>query len=331
VKKLFVLAVTILIVAFLVSAGLSVSFSAGLDQIWVPKFGGDDRGRAVAVLLPAERDHFWDALVSDLRARGLSEQISFEVTRYGPTREAAREVIEKTALSKVDALLCFPPESVDISDVVDMAESRGLPVLLLENDLPNSKRRVFLGAGSFQMGHEVGALIRHLPTGVHRGGVLLGQANRDVQTVRNSLFLNGLNQGLKSRATDFNLQEVISPSGRFSGEELVWGLLREDVPVQILVTMNPKDTSSALETIVEANRVGRTLLIGVGEDPVLKGALTQGLIAGLITRDPEEWAAAISDTLVSLFSGKALSSYVNLPIHALVSGGASVGKADLEN
>ena len=315
VKKFFLLALAVLSIAFLVSAALSVGFLAGLDQIWAVQ-SEDEGGRAVALLLPSERDPFWDDFVVSLRKDTSGSAIRFEVTRYSPSGENAREVIEKTALSQVDALLCLPPEGVDVSEVVNTAEGRGLPVLLLENDLPNSKRRVFLGAGSFQMGHDVGRLIRAKVPGAHRGGVLLSQSNLDRQTVRNSLFLNGLNDGL-SREGDFTLQEVISPPGRFAGEELVWNLLRQDPPVQVLVTTNPKDTSSALQTIVEANKVGKTRLVGVGEDPGLRAALQEGLISGLITRDATEWAAVISTTLQSLFSGKSVSSYINLPIHSL--------------
>jgi len=316
VKKLFLLAAAALSIAFLISAALSVGFLAGLDQIWTVQ-SGDEGGRMVAVLLPSERDPFWDDLVVSLRKEGQSN-LRFEVARYSPSGENAREVIEKTALSEVDALLCLPPDSVDVTAVVNTAEARGLPVLLLENDLPNSRRKVFLGAGSFQMGHDVGRLIRTTVPGAHRGGVLLSQSNLDRQTVRNSLFLNGLNDGL-SREGDFTLQEVISPPGRFAGEELVWSLLRQDPSVQVLVTTNPKDTSSALQTIVEANKVGKTRLVGVGEDPGLQAALHQGLISGLITRDADEWAAVISTTLQALFSGKSVSSYINLPIHSLAS------------
>lgn len=324
-KKLFFFAIAFLVVAFLVSVALSVFFSAGLDRIWTGDGAEEDQGRAVAVLLPSERDEFWDDLMEALKAEGRRTHVSYEVTRYTPTDETAREVIEKSALSRFDALLCVPPDSVDISDVVNLAESRGLPVVLLEKDLPNSKRRVFLGAGSFQMGFEVGRLVRQLPGPVHSGGVLLSQSNRDRQTVRNSLFMNGLNEGLGARAAEITLQELISPPGRFAGEELVWGLLRQEGAVQVLVTTNTKDTRSALETIVEANRVGKTQLVGVAEDSTSRAALAQGLIAGLIARDPKEWAQRISGTLLAMFSGQSLSSYVNLPIHALTSKEVRVG------
>jgi ribose transport system substrate-binding protein len=322
VKKLFLLAIAVLALAVVVSGTLSVRFSAGLDQVWSAQSTGDSLGKTVAVLLPSERDPFWDNLVSALRKGGARSHLNFEVSRYSSTGENAREVLEKTALSQVDALLCLPPDAVDVSAVVNTAEGRGLPVLLLENDLPNSRRRVFLGVGSFQMGHEVGQLIRRQVSGARTGGVLLSQSNLERQTVRNSLFLNGLNQGLASRAGEFALQEVISPPGRFAGEELVWSLLRVESPVQVLITTNPKDTMSALQTIVEANRVGKTRLVGVGEDAGLRQALEQGLISGLITRNADEWAATIESTLQRLLAGQSVSSYINLPVHALSAQGA---------
>lgn len=316
-KKLLLVAVATLSLAFLASVVLSVAFLAGLDQIWTSQSERDDGDKAVAVLLPAERDPFWDDLVAALRREGGRLKIAFEVARYSPSGTNARETFEKTVLSQVDGVVCFPPEGLDVTEVVNAAEERGLPVLLLENDLPQSKRRVFLGASTFQMGHEVGLIIRGLPGQVRRAGVLLSQTNRDRQTVRNSLFLNGMSEGLSGMGRDFSLEEVISPPGRFAGEELVWDLLRREPALQVLVTTNSKDTSSALQTIVEANRVGKTVLVGVGEDQSLRTALEQGLIEGLITRDATEWARTISSTLVTVFAGETVSSYVNLPVHPL--------------
>lgn len=324
-QKLFLFALAFFSFAFLVFVLLSVSFSAGLDQVWAVRGSDEGTGRAVALLLPSERDSFWDDLIVSLQKSGSEVHLQFEVTRYNPSGDNSREVIEKISLSQVDALLCLPPDSVDITEVVNAAEGRGLPVLLLENDLPNSKRRVFFGVGSFQMGHEVGRLIRSRLVGTRRVGVLLSQSNLERQTVHNSLFLNGLNEGLSQQAGDFSLQEVISPPGRFAGEELVWSLLRQDPPPQVLVTTNSKDTSGALQTIVEANRVGKTRLVGIGEDRVLRAALDQGLVSGLITRNPDEWAAVITKALQSVFSGQSMSSYVNLPIHALGSQGEGNG------
>lgn len=324
-KKLLFIAVATLSVAFLASVVLSVGFLSGLDQVWTSQSEASVGERAVAVLLPAERDPFWDDLVASLRKEGARARVAFEVTRYSPAGSNAREVLEKTVLSQVDAVLCYPPDALDVTEVVNAAEARGLPILLLENDLPNSRRRVFLGASSFQIGHEVGEVIRGIPGSLRHAGVLLSQSNLDRQTVRNSLFLNGLNEGLAALNRDFVLDEVISPPGRFAGEELVWSLLRKEPLVQVLITTNPKDTSSALQTIVEANKVGKTRLVGVGEDNNLRAALDQGLIDGLITRDADEWAHTIAQSLQTIFAGQTVSSYINLPVHRLVKSGGNGG------
>jgi ribose transport system substrate-binding protein len=272
------------------------------------------------VLLPVERDPFWDDLVAALKVVGSDRGLTFEVTRYAPTGANAQDVLEKTALSQVDALVCYPPDSGDVTDVINAAESRGLPVLLLDHDLPNSRRRVFLGTSDFQMGQQVGLLIAVQVPGARRAGVLVSQANVGRQSVKNSLFINGLNDALSQARREVTLQEVVSPPGRFAGEELVWNLLRREPGVQVLVTTNPKDTSGALQTIVEANKVGKTKLVGVGEDPALRTALSQGLISGLIVRDANEWAALVATTLEAVFGGQPVSSYVTLPIHALSAG-----------
>lgn len=324
-KKLLLVAVALLAAAFIISATLSVGFLAGLDQIWTAPVREDPDARVIAVLLPAERDPFWDDLVAALRMNGVRQHLSFEVTRYSQTGSNAREVIEKASLSRVDALLCYPPDGIDITDVVNAADSRGLAVLLLENDLPNSRRRVFLGSSSFQVGHEVGRIIRKNISQAYRGGVLLSQSNRERQTVRNSLFLNGLDEGLSGGVRSFDLVEAISPPGRFAGEELVWSLLRREPAIQVLVTTNPKDTVSALQTIVEANKVGKTRLVGVGEEPSLRTALAQGMVAGLIVRDAGEWAGLVTASLQSLLEGQTVSSYINLPVHSLTASGDSGG------
>jgi len=321
VKKLLVLAAAVLSAAFVVSAALSVAFLTGLDQVWAARPAAQQGGRVVSLVLPSDRDPFWENLVLALRRTSSAALVDYEVTRYSATALGARETIERLSFSRVDAVICYPPDGSDLVAVIDAAEGRGVPILLLENDLPNSRRRVFFGTSSFQWGHLTGQVIRDRAPEYRRVGVLVSQLSRERQSVRSSLFLNGLSDSLSRNGREFVLADVISPPGRFAGEELVWGLLRREPPIDVLVTTNAKDTSSALQAVVEANRVGRVRLVGVGEDPAFRAALSQGLLTGLVLREPDEWAQRLSQTLTDLFAARSVSSYVNLPVHALTAAG----------
>lgn len=320
VKKLLILAASVLSAAFLVSAGLSVAFLTGLEEVWAQDSVAQSRGRVVAVLLPAERDGFWDELTAALHRVG-GRDLDFQVSRLTTGVASTAERLERTSFSLVDGMLCTVPDGLDLTSVVDGAEGRGVPVLLLENDLPSSHRRAFLGVSSYQTGQLIAALIRDRVPNYRRPGVLLSQAAADRQTVKSSLLLNGLNEGLSVGGRSFGLTEMISPPGRFAGEELVWSLLRREPAVDVLVTTDPKDSSSALQAVVEANKVGKVRLVGVGEDQGLRAAIGQGLLTGLVVRDADEWASVIAGTFRDVFAGRSISAYVNLPVHGLTSAG----------
>jgi ribose transport system substrate-binding protein len=323
VKPFFFVLLIILFITFLISAILSVSFLFGVRPDWD---SADSRHISsttrpyIAVLLPDSRDTFLKELLEGIQAEAKKVHIDVENYRYGIAEGSQSLNLERLTMARIDGVLLLPTEDAKIAEAINQAEKRNVPVVLIQDDVPQSHRRAYVGPSSYQMGLEAGRLIKTLKLSSIHAGILLSQTDQTKQTVQSSLFVNGLSDGLKMPLTGLSLDEGISPPGRFAGEELVWQLMRDDPLLNVLITTTPKDSLSALQAVVEANRVKKINLVGVGENPELKEALKQKVLRALILRDPVRLGKEAVDTLASILKGQPVSSYLTVPVHGYLAG-----------
>ena len=323
-KSLFVFFIFILIAAFLVSAGLSISFLVGVNPaLSFPQANHIEAKISapyLAVLLPDSREAFMRELLEGIQLEANHDKVEMEVATYGLSEGSAVANMERLTLARVAGILLLPPEDPQILKAINQAEAHGIPVVLLDRDFPQSRRRAFVGPSPYQVGNEMARLIVKLGLKEIHVGVLLSQVDQKHQTVSSSLLVNGIADGLDKKNTPLDMDERISPPGRFAGEELVWQLFYSDPKLNVLVTTTAKDSLSALQAVLEANKLGTVNLIAVGEDHELKDSLRQGVLKGLILRDPIGWGKTAVQTLVDILQGKSVSSYISLPVRGYSNG-----------
>ncbi|NNM67192.1 MAG: substrate-binding domain-containing protein [Spirochaetales bacterium] len=322
VKPLFIVLLFILFIAFLVSAVLSVSFLLGVKPEWdsASETSSSPARPYIAVLLPDSRDTFLKDLLVGIHQKAVKDHIDLEIYRYGIAEGSQSLNLERLTMARIAGVLLLPSEDPKITAAIDQAEKRNIPVVLIQNDVPQSHRRAFVGPSSYQLGLEAGRLIKSLKISSIHAGILLSQSDQTKQTVQSSLFVNGLSDGLEMSLSDFSFEERISPPGRFAGEELVWQIMHDDPLLNVLITTNPKDSLSALQVVVEANRVKKIRLVAVGEDKELQEALKQKVIQALILRDPVRLGEEAMSTMSAILQGKPVSSYRAVPVHGYLAG-----------
>ncbi|NNM53562.1 MAG: substrate-binding domain-containing protein [Spirochaetales bacterium] len=323
-KSLFIFFIVVLVAAFLVSAGLSISFLVGANPaLNFPQSNHIETEVSapyLAVLLPDSREAFMRELLEGIQVQANEDHVEMEVATYGLSEGSAVANMERLTLARVAGILLLPPEDPRILKAIDQAEAHGVPVVLLDRDFPQSRRRAFVGPSPYQEGSEMARLIEKLGLNDLHVGVLLSQVDQKRQTVSSSLLVNGIAEGLGKPSLALDMDERISPPGRFAGEELVWQLFYSDPRLNVLVTTTAKDSLSALQAVTEANKLGTVNLIAVGEDHELKKALRQGILKGLILRDPVGWGKTAVKTLVAIIHGESVSSYISLPVKGYTSG-----------
>lgn len=304
-------------VVFLAATLASIGLLTGISQVWQPAGNpvGQPAQPAVGVLLPSDQGNFWKQFASTLVKKGQTAGLNIVLDWY--QQNQAYGPLDRLSLSDLQALVVYPPETEVILPLLARCRERGLPVALLETDLPHSARTLFLGSNAYQQGLALGKRLRDSVRTPQHGLVLRSQSTSG-QSLRTSLFMTGLRKALEGHpGSQIDLDEAGLPPGRFAGEESVWSLLRQPSPPNFLITLNADATLSALTAIVEANRVGKTSLLGVGEDAQLLEASRQGLLTGLLYRDADTWARTLLLTVKNLLAGPPDTVYVNLPVDLL--------------
>ena len=107
-------------------------------------------------------------------AEDAGKLLGADVVYTGPGGFDIQQQVEfmKSAIAqKVDGIACTLPDASAFNDVVKEAMAKGIPVIAINADAPDSGRLAYIGQGNYDAGRSMGAqIIRLLPSG---GNVLL--------------------------------------------------------------------------------------------------------------------------------------------------------------
>ena len=107
-------------------------------------------------------------------AEDAGKLVGADVVYTGPSGFDIQQQVEfmKSAIAqKVDGIACTLPDPTAFNDVVQEAMSKGIPVIAINGDAPDSGRLAYIGQGNYDAGRSMGQqIIKLLPSG---GDVLL--------------------------------------------------------------------------------------------------------------------------------------------------------------
>jgi simple sugar transport system substrate-binding protein len=107
-------------------------------------------------------------------AEDAGKLVGADVTYTGPAGFDIQRQVEfmKSAIAqKVDGIACTLPDPAAFNDVVAEARSKGIPVIAINADAPQSQRMAYIGQGNYEAGRSMGEqIVKLLPQG---GDVIL--------------------------------------------------------------------------------------------------------------------------------------------------------------
>jgi len=108
-------------------------------------------------------------------AEDAGKLVGADVVYTGPAGFDIQKQVEfmKSAIAqRVDGIACTLPDPTAFNDVVQEAMSKGIPVIAINADAPNSGRLAYIGQGNYEAGRAMGKeIVKLLPRG---GDVILG-------------------------------------------------------------------------------------------------------------------------------------------------------------
>ena len=113
--------------------------------------------RYYVMITEDRKSDFWQSVYRGAFERGQEENVYVDLLGEHLSQEYTRAELMRIAMSSgVDGIFVESDESDEMSQMIDEAVERGIPVVTLYGDNTHSARCSFVGVGSYNLGREYG-------------------------------------------------------------------------------------------------------------------------------------------------------------------------------
>lgn len=257
------------------------------------------------VLIEQERYHpYWEMI--EKGAEKAAEKYGMDIEFTGPVRNNMDEqihLLEKAIAARVDGIIVQGLNGERFTPVIDKAVQRGIPVVTIDTDAPDSKRLAYVGTDNEAAGESMGCFVANTTGGSGKIGVIIGSELAENQLQR----LLGLKNIVK-QYTDLEIVDVRSSNiSHMEAIQQAAGMLKAHPDISIMVGTSATDALGVLQAAKSLKRDSLTI-IGFDNQEETLDAILRGEIKATIAQQP----FLMGDTAVKLlhehFEGKALRS-----------------------
>ena len=237
----------------------------------------------------------------------MGEHLSQEYTRA--------ELMRIAMSSGVDGIFVESDESDEMSQMIDEAVERGIPVVTLYGDNTHSARCSFVGVGSYNLGREYGRQVLKLAsvsesTAPMTVAVLVNaHALNSAQNIVCSGIQDALEQE-KIRGPEIELSLItVDDTNTFSVEESIRDIFMNEKLPDIIICLNELSTTCVYQAVVDYNCVGEVAILGYYDTDTILKAIERNVVNATISIDTEQMGAFCVDALQEYYRFGYTSQY----------------------
>ncbi len=281
-----------------------------------------DPERYYSLVVRDNDDTYWHSAYESMKAQGELYDVYVDMAGKNLSVDYSKyDLMEMAISSKVDGIIYEADDSEQSLTLINKAVAAGIPVVTVRTDAPASARRSFVGVSFYNLGMEYGKLIidaageviRSKPSDKRDTVSVLVLTDGNMQDTSQNVVLSALKETVQKEADD-SYEIIIGTaqidnSGEFTAEESVRDLLYSASLPDVIVCLNEVNTESVYQTIVEMNKVGKSIILGYDDsDIVLKAIEREGIYAS-ITVDSRQMGQDCVEALNEYIVYKRVSDY----------------------
>lgn len=252
-----------------------------------------------AMIVPDRKSAFWQAVYEGAVEAGAESGAFVELLGENLARDYDRnELLEIAISADVDGIVLVADGSKEVEDLIEKAQSEGIPVVTLYSDSPDSVRCSFVGISNYNLGKEYGAQLRRLlgdQKYINKDVEIALFVNSMVQDPGQNILASGIQDSIERlymngsviQANSVDLRLVaVDETNDLAVEEAVRKLLIDDEdPIDIFICLNEMETTTVYQTVVDYNRVGDVQILGYYDSNSILQAVKRGVIYSTVALD----------------------------------------------
>ena len=256
--------------------------------------------RYYMMIVEDRKSDFWQAIYNGAYEAGLEQNVYVDLLGNNLARNFNKyELMEIAIYSDVDGIIVEADESYRMTDLINRAVEKGIPVITLYSDNTDSKRCSYVGIGNYDLGCEYGRQVLGIAGKEPKKVTLLVSANASDSS--QNIVWSGIQETIKQE----NIQNApielslfsIDDSNTFTVEESIRDIfIQENLP-DIIICLNAVNTACVYQAVIDYNKVGEIDILGYYDtDTIIKG-IYRNVITSTITVDTEQMGRYCVDAL----------------------------------
>ncbi|HEY3343686.1 MAG TPA: sugar ABC transporter substrate-binding protein [Anaerolineaceae bacterium] len=268
----------------------------------------------IAVIVKASTSDYWKIVGQGVTTATQSDP-TITATFQGPNEETDIEgeirLLEAAISAKVDAIAVAPSQADQVQPTLQKAVDAGIPVILIDTDIPNFKAKsAFVGTDNEKGGELAGDFIAKKLQKGDEVAIIRGAAGDPVHNVRE--------QGAEKMFTAAGITVVaVQPadSDRAKGQSVAENLLTAHPNLKAIYATNDE---MALGAATAAKAAGKSLII-VGFDASPNGltAIKNGDLTASVAQFPTKIGELGTLTAAAVARGQKVDAFVNTGVQVV--------------
>lgn len=299
------IAVLISIVAICVCIFMFLTYIRGFREV----ADADSYDKYYVMITKDRKSSFWQSVYQGAYRRGLEENAYVDLLGENLSENYSREDLMRIAISSgVDGIFVESDESGELTELIDEAVDRDIPVVTLYGDNTHSKRCSFVGVGSYNLGREYGRQVLKIArentweNRVIRVAIVMNAYAMDTgQNIISSGIQDAIEQE-KTEATDFSVSYItVDDTNTFSVEESIRDIFMEERLPDIIICLNELNTNCVYQAVVDYNQVGQISILGYYDSDTIINAIDRNVVNATISIDTEQMGGFCVEALTEYY------------------------------
>lgn len=213
-------------------------------------------------------------------ARTLGVKADFEGPEaYSPDDELA--AFQKAVNMNPSGILISPARPEKFTDAINDAVAKGIPVICVDSDAPESKRLMFVGTDNYSAGVESGNRLAK---------VLKGEGNVVVITIPGQHNLDERMRGVTDTLKKFpkiKITQTLDDKGDpRNANDQISSLLAKKEKLDGILCLEASGGPGAAEALHRMNLAGKITIVAMDKNPETLDYIQQGVITATIAQKP---------------------------------------------
>ena len=229
------------------------------------------------------------------------------------------ELMELSIDAGVDGIIVEAGESEAMTELIDRADSEGIPVITVGSDNTSSARKSYVGFGYYDLGTNYGKELLKIATDEPKRVLVL--MSPDAEDSSQNIIYQGIRETIERSDTSssFRLETMAIPdTSAFGAEESISALImRNDELPDVIICLNEIYTTCVGQALVDYNKVGHTTVYGFYENSTILSAIQKNIIYATVTMNTGQMGSFCIEALKEYEESGYINEYMPADIRVV--------------